>query len=161
MSVNSGSMTVGNMGSNQAFDYTVIGDSVNLASRLEGANKLYGTHLMVSEFTHELLTPNRFKTRVLDVVKVKGKLQPVKVYEVYAEASEDVNPENAQYYEKYQKGFEAYLNREFSLAIDNFKKSLSIIPEDIATKEMIRRISSLDMDNIPEDWDGSIALTEK
>ena len=80
----------GNIESNQLFDYTVIGDSVNLASRLEGANKRYNTYLMISEFTLSYLTPGLFRTRVLDVIMVKGKSKAVKVFEVVGENSHPV-----------------------------------------------------------------------
>jgi adenylate cyclase len=80
--INTGTMVVGNMGSHQVFDYTVIGDAVNLAARLESANKGYNTELMISEFTHSQLTPHKFKTRFLDEIHVKGKSRSIKVFEV-------------------------------------------------------------------------------
>jgi len=159
--INTGPMIIGNMGSNRVFDYTAIGDAVNLASRLEGANKRYNTFLMISESTYEQLTPGMFKTRVLDVIKVKGKDKEVKVFEVYGEASEAVDPDHELYYQTYHNAFEAYLARDFSSAREKFADALSIRFEDSASKEMIARIDAINDEELPADWDGSVALTTK
>jgi adenylate cyclase len=79
--MNTGIMTVGNMGSKNRMDYTLMGDSVNLGARLEGTNKIYGTNIIISEFTYEKIKDN-FICRELDNIRVKGKLKPVKIYEI-------------------------------------------------------------------------------
>jgi adenylate cyclase len=159
--INTGAMIVGNMGSNQVFDYTVIGDSVNLASRLEGANKRYNTYLMISEFTIDYLTPGLFRTRVLDLIKVKGKSKSVKVFEVVGENSHPVAPNDDIYYKAYEEAFELYLSREFSEARRKFKEALTLRSDDPAAKDMVQRIDGLDSKELPPDWDGSITLTSK
>ena len=86
--INTGIMSVGNFGSHERFDYTVMGDNVNLASRLEGANKDYGTHVIISEFTREELGA-QFFCRYIDKVRVKGKNKAVNIYEPLVEGTPD------------------------------------------------------------------------
>jgi len=159
--INTGPLIIGNMGSDRVFDYTVIGDGANLASRLENVNKLYNTFLMISEFTHQTLTPDRFRTRILDVIKVKGRTEIVKVFEVYGEASDPIGLHDAKYYQSYQTAFDAYLSRDFVNAHKQFTYALQLRPRDPAATWMLRRIDALDPDKLPEDWNGSVKLDAK
>ena len=159
--INSGNVIVGNMGSSQVFDYTVIGDTVNLAARLESANKQYGTYFMVSQSTYEMLTLGKYRARVLDIIKVKGKTLPVKVYNIVGYMSDDIPQTIIDYCAHYEEGFELYLAKNFDAAEEKFKNALSLTPEDKAAKEMLRRISFFTKNGIPEGWDGSMTLTEK
>ena len=159
--INTGMAIIGNMGSQQVFDYTVLGDAVNLASRLEGINKLYRTNLMISEFTYNQLSPHLFRVRVVDLVQVKGKSQAVKIFEVYGEATDEVAPQDVWYYEAYGEAFAAYLSRDFVSATDQFARALSIRPDDPASHAIVARMQGLNPHDLPETWDGSITLTTK
>jgi len=159
--INTDNMIVGNIGSQNVFDYTVIGDPVNLASRLEGANKRYGTSLIIAQNTYKSLTADRFKSRILDFIIVKGKTKPVKIYEVYGLQNEHHDSQDEDYYKFYNQAFEAYLSRDFSTAKNSFLKALSLRPEDIASKRLIGCIETLMSGQIPYDWNGSVSLITK
>ncbi len=156
--VNSGDMVVGNMGSEMRFDYTVMGDSVNLGSRLEGINKEYGTNIVISEFTYAAVQ-DVFFCRELDSVRVKGKKLPVKIYELLAEKKD------AEKWEKavsiFEEGLSKYKQGLWDEAIVFFRKCLEAKPDDGPAKLYIERCEALKKNPPEGPWDGVFTMTKK
>jgi adenylate cyclase len=125
--VNTGPVAVGNMGSDRLFDYTAIGDNVNLASRLEGLNKYYGTSILISDTTAQALD-NGFILRDMDLVRVKGKAQGVRIHELLGEGEPD--PDLARYLELHHRALALYREKRFAESVDAFTETLKVRPGD-------------------------------
>lgn len=150
--INTGPAIVGNMGADIRFDYTAIGDSVNLASRLEGLNKYYRTHILVSEETFRQVAANRFVFREVDRVKVKGKHQPVLIYELMVR--------NQELLPDFEKGLEKYRQQQFEAAkqiFDNLITKYSDGPSGLYSE----RCNEYLREPPPPDWDGVYIAKEK
>jgi len=149
--INTGPMVFGNMGSKQKFNYSVLGDAVNLGSRLEGANKFYGSRILVALPTAELVR-GQIVMRKLDVLRVKGKLKPMPVYEVLAEAPGD---EELEFRVRlYEDAFEYYQQRRWSDALAQVKLLLSRAPFDAPAIALRDRIENMISNPPSADWDG-------
>jgi adenylate cyclase len=156
--INSGSMFVGNLGSTFKFSYTVIGDSVNLASRLEGANKMYGTRIMLSETTAAIVK-DQFTIRKLDLLRVKGKQQPIAVYELIGELTP--NSEAPPYIARYEAALSLYQQGQFDKAWEYLIALNKDFPQDGPTDTLLGRVLDL-RDNPPgPDWDGVYVAKDK
>jgi len=146
--VNSGPAIVGNMGSDLRFDYTALGDTVNLAARLEGANKAYGTGILVSSSTAELLR-GRIPLRRVDRIKVKGKNRAVDVY------TPDDDPDLAQ---ATDRAWLAYQKQQWDEAVQAWQAVSALKPDDTVAQCFQSRIAERSAMPREEEWDGSVAL---
>jgi class 3 adenylate cyclase len=158
--LNTGSMIVGNMGSLTRFDYTVMGDSVNLASRLEGVNKQYSTDIMISQFTLELCKPD-VVVREIDLIRVQGKTEPVTIYEVLARVNDGLPEDMKSVVEHYSRGLEAYRRRVWETGIEEFRRALEIKPDDGPSLTYLKRCSEYLSAPPSDDWDGVYIMITK
>jgi adenylate cyclase len=151
--INSGPMLVGNLGSRYRFAYGVLGDHVNLGSRLEGLNRVYGTEILLGENTAQL-AEGAFVMREVDMVRVKGRVQAVRTYELVASAGAALPPAQAEALQLYAAGLEAYRKQFWGEGLGLFTQALAVRPEDGPSRVMATRCQMYQDIPPPDDWDG-------
>jgi adenylate cyclase len=155
--INTGTATVGNMGAKGQVNYTVMGDEVNLASRLEGVNKEFGTDIIASEATY-LPAKERVEARELALIKVKGKKVPVRIFEVLGLKGE-VPPDRLETARKFEQGLQAFRARDFPKAREIFQTLLE--SKDRAAEPYLALCDRYLRQPPPADWDGSYQMETK
>jgi adenylate cyclase len=159
MGLATGDMVVGTVGSPTARSFTVIGDTVNLASRIEGTNKAYGTHILVDEQTFRL-SQQVVEAREIDSIIVVGKTEPVRIYEVAA-VSGGLTEAQKTLFEAFAAGLAAYRSRDWDAADAAFAHCLTAVPDDGPAAVFRTRIATLRCQPPPPDWDGAWRLDTK
>jgi adenylate cyclase len=153
-----GEALVGSIGSELMMSYTIMGDSVNLASRLEGTNKVYGTRILASEATAKATTD--VEVREVDRIVVLGKKEPQAVYEVMARKGE-LTAAQAELRARYTEALAAYRGRQWEKSRSSFVSALAIVPDDGPSATLLKRLDTLQEANLAEDWDGVWHLDRK
>jgi adenylate cyclase len=149
--LNTGQVTVGNLGSQSFMDYTVIGDTVNLGARLESLNKVYGTSIIVSEFTANRIGTS-FLLRELDLVRVKGKTETVTIFELIG-LKDDADEVRMKLLDVFASGMGQYRNREWDQAEETFHQLLGLFPGDGPSQLYLERIKALKREPPSSEWE--------
>lgn len=154
-----GNAVVGNMGSESRMDYTMMGDTVNTAARLEGINKIYGIYTLISETTYKA-AGNSIAVREIDTINVVGKKEPVTAYQLlgYSKDFDDLIKQANDYY---AAGLLSYRNQDWDKAINSFNEVLNISPDDGPSNTMIDRCNKYKANPPGKNWNGSYTVTTK
>ena len=157
--LSTGPAVVGNMGSRNRMDYTMMGDTVNTAARLEGVNKIYGIYTLVCETTFKKAS-QRVWGREIDAINVIGKAEPVTVYQLLG-YSEDIDETMLKMTGLYAEGLHLYRQQHWGSAIEKFDAALNVSPDDGPSKEMRDRCAAYKIEPPSQDWDGSYTMKTK
>ena len=157
-----GETIVGNVGSSRRMNYSIFGDNVNLASRLEGINRIYGTKIIVSQSVYEAVDKQMI-CRPLDIVAVKGKKKSIPIYELLAANDEEGAEALASFCARFTEGIDEYRGHEWERALAVFERLQEESPNDHPVKLYVKRCRDI-IDGsvtVPPDWDGVVILNEK